>query len=298
MKYLVMECHTAYAIVLDDAGRFLKVANLGYEVGQRLDSVVASHETKQKVRSWNKQITKFAAVAACLCVMILGAWQYMFLPQGTVQMSINPQVEMTVNRLNRVIKLEGLNHDGVLLVDGISGFGKEVELLADELADRAVVMGFLADGGQIALMVTGDEADWCNATEKRVQEELKNHFENRIEIIVVPAAQQSYNHQQTTEPAQPDSITIPVSPSNGDSDYGDSDYGDSNIGDDNNSDYGNSDDSDSNYSSTDSNSDYGDSDYGGSTGSNSDYSSADGSSNYGDSSYGNSDPNDDGDSAY
>ena len=30
MKYLVMECHPAYAVVLDEEGRFLKVSNLNY----------------------------------------------------------------------------------------------------------------------------------------------------------------------------------------------------------------------------------------------------------------------------
>ena len=30
MSYLVMECHTSYAVVLDEQGRFLKVANLNY----------------------------------------------------------------------------------------------------------------------------------------------------------------------------------------------------------------------------------------------------------------------------
>ena len=32
MKYLVMETHPAYAVVLDEEGRFLKAANLQYQV--------------------------------------------------------------------------------------------------------------------------------------------------------------------------------------------------------------------------------------------------------------------------
>lgn len=36
MNYLVMECHPGYAVVLDETGRFLKVANMRYEVGQRV----------------------------------------------------------------------------------------------------------------------------------------------------------------------------------------------------------------------------------------------------------------------
>ena len=40
MTYLVMECHPAYALVLDERGRLLRVPNLGYEVGQTLGAVV------------------------------------------------------------------------------------------------------------------------------------------------------------------------------------------------------------------------------------------------------------------
>lgn len=34
MKYIVMECHFSYAVLLDENGRFLKAANRGYQVGQ------------------------------------------------------------------------------------------------------------------------------------------------------------------------------------------------------------------------------------------------------------------------
>ena len=39
MTYLVMECHPGYAVVLDQTGRFLKVANLNYQVGERYPSL-------------------------------------------------------------------------------------------------------------------------------------------------------------------------------------------------------------------------------------------------------------------
>ncbi len=34
MKYIVMECHYSYAVLLDEKGRFVKAANFGYVVGQ------------------------------------------------------------------------------------------------------------------------------------------------------------------------------------------------------------------------------------------------------------------------
>ena len=43
MKYLIMECHMAYAVVLDEDGRFLKAANMDYEVGQTVDTLSLIH---------------------------------------------------------------------------------------------------------------------------------------------------------------------------------------------------------------------------------------------------------------
>lgn len=40
MKYLVMECHLGYAVVLDEKGEFIKVANMHYEVGQTVYDVI------------------------------------------------------------------------------------------------------------------------------------------------------------------------------------------------------------------------------------------------------------------
>ena len=31
MKYIVMECHPSFAVLLDEDGRFIKAANLNYE---------------------------------------------------------------------------------------------------------------------------------------------------------------------------------------------------------------------------------------------------------------------------
>lgn len=40
MKYIVMETFTSYAVLLDEEGRFVKAANLNYEVGQTVKKPV------------------------------------------------------------------------------------------------------------------------------------------------------------------------------------------------------------------------------------------------------------------
>ena len=50
MSYLVMECHPGYAVLLDEEGRFLKAANLQYEIGQTVYDPVLMKETPERQR--------------------------------------------------------------------------------------------------------------------------------------------------------------------------------------------------------------------------------------------------------
>ena len=186
MEYLVMECSLSYAVVLDSEGRFLKVPNLGYEVGQTLNRVVLQ-DTPSQSRPPRKHLVRWAAMAACLCIMVLGSWSFWQSPVGTVRMQINPDVQMRVNRFDRVVGLEGLNEDGKALIEGYRAYGKEMQTVSDELADRAVELGYLNDGGRITLTVESDRESWKTATEELLLLELDVHFEHRIIIVTVSA---------------------------------------------------------------------------------------------------------------
>ena len=52
MKYLVMETHPAYAVVLDEEGRFLKAANLRYQVGDTVQDIVEFRQPKYRMSRW------------------------------------------------------------------------------------------------------------------------------------------------------------------------------------------------------------------------------------------------------
>ena len=180
MEYLVMECHESYAVVLDSRGRFLKVANLRYEVGQELDAVVELREpVREKVIPW-KGLT---ALAACLCIVFTGLWQMVLLSMGTVLIQINPQIRLNVNRMERVISAEALNPDGAKVLFDYHAFGKTVEQAAQELSDRAASMGYLADGGQVHLTVDSRDEQWRTETERRLQAVIVHDAEN-ITIII------------------------------------------------------------------------------------------------------------------
>ncbi len=182
MKYLVLECHPGYAVVLDQQGQFLRVANQNFEVGQSVQSVVPMLE---ETRSRKPLFRSLAAVAACLCVLIFGAWQVL-IPYGTVRLKINPDIKVTVNRMDYVIDLDPLNPDGRTLLSGYKPGVQKIDQVLDQLADRAQSMGFLPEHGSIQVTVQSTHKQWQSLTQDRLIAELEGHMGGTVTVLPNP----------------------------------------------------------------------------------------------------------------
>ncbi len=224
MKYLVMECHIAYAVVLSDSGQFLKVANMHYEVGQTVTHVVemtppqtAAVPSKKANRRW---MPALASMAACL-VLVFGGFFMNRMPYASVYMAINPEVRIDVSRTDRVVGVTGVNADGLDLLEGYAPGSRDLDLVMDELVDRAIDMGYLHEGGKITLMLDANDK-WVTDHEADLNDHLTQHLKDSISVTIdiVPQKPEQPHPNQNTSDGQ--SIVIPVGP---ESDYGSSDYG-------------------------------------------------------------------------
>ncbi len=220
MSYLILECATSYAVALDEEGRFVKVPNLGYEVGQEVDDVVAFEGSPfgeadvipfeaRRARRTRGRRAALVAAAACLAVAVVAGAAVWQLPVGTVYMSINPEVSIEVNRLDRVVGLDGENDDGDDLIEGFAYYGRTLDEVSDDLADRAEDQGYLDDGGTIELTVESDDEEWRTATEDRLIVELEVHLDHRV---VVTGAEGSAASAPAPEPVAPSLQEPPSEP--------------------------------------------------------------------------------------
>lgn len=220
MTYLVMECRQAYAIVLDESGRFLKVANLGYQVGQRVTQVVAEEPPRPQLRI----IRRVAAMAACLCLVMLGLWQLLLYPVGTVRMQINPDVQMEVSRVGRVISLAGKNADGEVLIQGVAYRNRTVAAVADDLADRAMELGYLHTGGVVTIAVESNSSSWRQSTQDKLSQSLTQHLAGVAEVrtqeedsepVVIPVNPTQPPTEPPTQPPTQPPTEPPTQPTSG-----------------------------------------------------------------------------------
>ena len=169
MKYLVIEVHPGYAVLLDSEGRFLRAANLGYQVGETVTEIVVMKEQSREPFFRNRKLIGGIAAAACFCLVSVGLYFGMYVPDykayGTLAMEINPGVQMTLSRSGRVLELHAANDDGERLVEDLAYKNRSEQVVADELADRAVELGFLSEGGEIVLEAAAEDEVWTEDTE-------------------------------------------------------------------------------------------------------------------------------------
>ena len=192
MKYLVMETHPAYAVMLDENGRFLKAANLRYQVGDTVQEIIELQMPRKKAIPLWKPLSGLAGLAACFCLVFFGYYRPNFTAYGTLRIQINPDVEMTVSRTDRVLDLEGLNEDGEDLIAGYSYRGKDRETTAEELVERAIDMGYLSDGDTISITVTSSDPEWRAREEVQVQAQLEERYGESIVIQLGGSPQQPF----------------------------------------------------------------------------------------------------------
>ena len=186
MSYIVMECHSSYAILLDEEGRFLKAANLHYQVGQKVcDPVLMEERPSRRFRPARWIAGGGAAIAACfLLVFGAGYYQNHLVSYSSIYLTINPEIRMELNRIGEVLDLEGLNEDGKLLLEGYEGRGKDKTKVTDELIDRAIEMGFLSEGGQISFSIDSPDEALFQEYGEELKEEVNRHLKDRFSITI------------------------------------------------------------------------------------------------------------------
>ncbi|MBQ9941863.1 MAG: anti-sigma factor domain-containing protein [Christensenellaceae bacterium] len=238
MKYLVMETHPGYAVLLDEKGRFVKAANKNYQVGDEVTGGVVLMEQPVKKAAAITRVTRWLTVAACLCAVLLGGLYvhgYYTAPYATINIEINPSVQMHVSHAGRVVDLKGTNPDGVDLLKGYEYAGKDRARVTNELADRAVEMGYLSAGGQIKLSVDCTDSGWRVETQEELEKGLDEHFAGMTIVIVLDdpedGGESDYQNGEfvihipddDADESRPP-VQTPAKGEDDDDDYGESDY--------------------------------------------------------------------------
>jgi hypothetical protein len=173
MKTVVVEIRGRFAALLADDGRIVKVRNQNYAIGQ----VIMMKETAKKpvrIAAWA------AAAAAAVCLCAVGVWAYTD-PYANVSLDVNPSIEYTLNRFERVLQVRAVNDDGEEAVENYSldNLGNKSISDAIALSVQAIEnLGYFEGEDRGAIMIAVSAGDMDNS--QRLAEKLRVRAENTV----------------------------------------------------------------------------------------------------------------------
>jgi hypothetical protein len=196
MTYMVVDIHLSYCVVIDEAGCFIKAANMGYELGQTVDWIAAIKTVNEHGFNLKRIAAVAGSIAACFAVFIsLYFYGSQFSPYASVYLSINPEVRLDISRGSRVLYATPLNEDGFTLLNGYSEEHKELTVVSGELVERAIEMGYLYEGGSVTIDIDAPDELWFQETGIALRKNLNEYLSGRMSVTI---AVRQYG--QTPEP--------------------------------------------------------------------------------------------------
>ncbi|MBR5404706.1 MAG: hypothetical protein IK107_00265 [Oscillospiraceae bacterium] len=158
MKYLVMECHPGYAVLMDEASRFVRAANLHYEVGQTVTAPVLMQE--EAPRRSRAAVIRIAAAAACL-LLISGVGLHTYLTRqkakSSVRLCSELEFEMQLNSAGEVIRISSSTENGQAMLDNYRTGKKDMVQVVSDLLTMQCEQGYLAEGETVSVYIDADD---------------------------------------------------------------------------------------------------------------------------------------------
>ncbi|MBR4626328.1 MAG: hypothetical protein IKO47_01240 [Ruminococcus sp.] len=210
MKYIVMECHKGYAVLMDEDSAFVKAANLNYEVGQTVTTPVLMESEEGRSRRKNRIIMSVAAAAACLTIICGTGYHYYsvnYKTHSTVIISSNAGVKLYLNKKDKVIKIESMTPEGEAVLSDYSGKGKDKNDAVSDIVGISKSKGYIADGDTVSVYIPDTDSSFSNEIK---QDLAVMHLNADVQPI------EKYNGEQKpvppTAPQTPEPVSEGIAP--------------------------------------------------------------------------------------
>lgn len=147
---------------------------------------------QEKIITLQRRIRGMAvAAAACLCLVTAGggAWHYQYQNRqidSVIGIDVNPSVELSISRKNRILKAEPLNQDAEAIMADMDLKGVELNVAVNAVIGSMVTHGYLDDlDNAILVTVSNDSVRKASALRSSVVEDIEQTLqENQVNAVV------------------------------------------------------------------------------------------------------------------
>lgn len=98
-----------------------------------------------------------AAACACFLLVLFGGHRFYFTPVAAISIDINPSIEMSINRLGRVIFINGFNEDGWELSDSLDVKYKNYTDAIEQILHDDTIAALLSGNEIMTITVIGPD---------------------------------------------------------------------------------------------------------------------------------------------
>ena len=176
MKAVVLEIRKNEAAVLCEDGQIVKVRKSGLTVGETVE-ISKGDICPDKRTVFYKKLRQGGAVAAAVALLLGFGGNHVYntaLACSYVSLDINPSIEYTLNRKNRVLDVEAVNEDAEEIVAQLKENGVKNESLSDAISMTADLLqenGYITEDATdyILINVASDDDSKSEALKKEAQ---------------------------------------------------------------------------------------------------------------------------------
>ena len=145
------------------------------EEARRQEKIVdISAPPRKKRRRWQN----FAAAVAAALVLVIGGgsffgWRYANAPDSLVDIDVNPSVQLTVSRNEKVLGCEALNADGAEIIDGMDLRGAQLNVAVNALIGSMVQHGYIDElKNSVLITVANEDAARAQALQESLMADI------------------------------------------------------------------------------------------------------------------------------
>lgn len=178
---LVLKVERNRATLLTNTGEFVKVA-----FSKNLPKIGETYSGDVKKE---KNYLKYLTAAVALFIVFLsggGAAYAYYTPVATIQVSINPSIELKINRFDKIIKYTPINADGVTLLQNLKLKNKNIDDALTLVVDEAKKDNFIKDnynelGKTISVTISAKGSDKIIKLDKFQEYIAQNKINTKID---------------------------------------------------------------------------------------------------------------------
>ncbi|MCR5627725.1 MAG: hypothetical protein K6F99_10425, partial [Lachnospiraceae bacterium] len=200
MKGLCLEVRNGTSAILKEDGTVVKL-NKVYRVGETIE--VPEKKLLDFILD-SSLVTRTVAVAAAVVALFVGGGLYSYnnlLAASYLSVDVNPSLEYTLNRANKVINVKALNEDADSVVKELKESGIKNSNISKTISETARVMEnehYIADDKDNVMLIgitAGNTSSSTKITEE-VQNAAKAELDGRVEVYTVVTSKAERNEAQ------------------------------------------------------------------------------------------------------